>query len=238
MGPMLIAYIDESYNKDHYYIAAAVAPQSAWDRVDEGLSRIRETTSQLHGTPPDAEFHGHELMGGSGEWKPLRGKHREAAGIYRAALHVAQDAGVVYLFRGLDINRLNARYSYPDQPHSIVFSHLLERIDDYARRTGETDPVIVVADEIATQDVHKKQFESYQLIGTPGYRSSQLTRISAPINFASSRSSGGLQIADLAAYVHHRRNTVVEKHPAAAATMRRLTAQIDPSTTHNWTWVP
>jgi hypothetical protein len=235
---MLIAYVDESYNKDHYYIAAAVAHQDAWDRVDDGLAHIRATTSALHGTPPDAELHGHEIMGGAGEWKPLRGKHREAAGVYRAALRVAREAGVVYLFRGLDINRLNARYSYPGQPHGIVFSHLLERIDEHARRTQQKEPVIVVADEIATQDVHKKQFESYQQIGTPGYRSSQLTRISAPINFASSRSSAGLQIADLAAYVHHRRNTVTEKHPAAAATMRRLTGEIDLNSAHNWTWVP
>lgn len=58
---------------------------------------------------------------------PLRGKHREAAGVYAAALRIAQDAEVRYLFRGVDVNRLNARYWYPDQPHKVVLQHLLER---------------------------------------------------------------------------------------------------------------
>ncbi|MFB2555310.1 hypothetical protein [Herbiconiux liangxiaofengii] len=148
--------------------------------MERGLSGVRAATSRRHGIPPDAELHGHELMGGSGEWKALRGKHREAAGVYAASLKVARAAGVAYIFRGLDLNRLNARYSYPGQPHGIVFGHLLERIDQFAERTNQDEPVIVVADEIATQDVHKRQFESYQSVGTPGYRSSQLSRISAP----------------------------------------------------------
>ena len=38
-------------------------------------------------------------MGGEGEWVPLRGKHREAAGVYLAALRQAPAAGITYLFR-------------------------------------------------------------------------------------------------------------------------------------------
>ncbi|QYF73321.1 DUF3800 domain-containing protein [Cryobacterium sp. PAMC25264] len=235
---MLIAYLDESYNKDFYYIAAAVAPVEAWEELEISFAEIKRKTSDAHGTPIDAELHGHEIMGGEGEWAPLRGKHREAAGIYIAALRQARAAGISYLFRGVDINRLNARYKYPEQPHSVVLGHLLERIDDHAHKCRETDQVIVVADQVATQDVHKKQFEGYQLTGTPGYRSNKLARISTPINFASSRHSAGLQAADLAAYLHHRRNTVVENHPAARSAMRRLVKEVLPSTVHDWTWIP
>ena len=235
---VLIAYLDESYNKDFYYIAAAIGSADAWDQLEVAFTEIKANTARIHGTPLDAELHGHEIMGGEGEWAPLRGKHREAAGVYLAALRQARAAGITYLFRGVDINRLNARYRYPEQPHTVVLGHLLERIDDHARKSREPDEVIVVADEIATQEVHKKQFEGYQLTGTPGYRPNMLARISTPINFASSRNSIGLQAADLAAYLHHRRNTVEEKHPAAQASMRRLLKEIDPATVHEWTWVP
>ncbi|QJU54559.1 DUF3800 domain-containing protein [Herbiconiux sp. KACC 21604] len=235
---MLVAYVDESYNAGHYFVAAAVGHSHTWEQMSERLAEIAATTSRLHGTPLDAEFHGHELMGGAGEWASLRGKHREAAGIYLAALRAARHAEVQYLFRGLDIHRLNARYAYPDQPHSIVFRHLLERLDQHAERSVKDEPIVIVADEIATQEAHRRQFASYQEVGTRGYRSSRLTRIAAPINFARSRETPGLQVADLAAYVHCRRHTVVDSHPAAAATLRRLAREIDPVTVHSWTWKP
>jgi hypothetical protein len=235
---MLLAYVDESYDRDFYYMAAAIAPQDVWDELERVLEELRARTAQLHGLPVDVELHGHEIMGGKGEWGPLRGKHREAAGIYAAALTAARHAGVKYVFRGVDITRLNARYKYPEQPHGVVFGHLLERINDHALSIREPDQVVVVADEIATQDEHRRQFEGYRLSGTPGYRSSTLLRISSPINFASSRLTPGLQVVDLAAYLHHRRSTVVESHRAARATVRRLSALIETTTVHNLTWEP
>jgi len=118
---MLLAYVDESYDRDFYYIAAAIAPQDVWDELESALDQIRARTAEQHGLPADVELHAHEIMGGEGDWRPLRGKHREAAGIYPAALTAARDAGVKYVFRGVDIGRLNARYKYPDQPHGVVF---------------------------------------------------------------------------------------------------------------------
>jgi hypothetical protein len=235
---MLLAYVDESYDRDFYFIAAALASQEAWDDVEKAVADIQSRTHLEHGVPVDAELHGHEIMGGAGEWAPLRGKHREAAGVYAAALTAARTAGVEFIFRGVDIGRLNARYRYPDQPHSVVLGHLLERIDQRAGQQQEIDQVIVIADEIATQEEHRKQFEAYQLTGTPGYRSTTLPRISSPINFASSRLTPGLQIADLAVYLHHRRSTVIETHPAGARTVRRLSGILEQTTVHNLTWRP
>lgn len=146
--------------------------------------------------------------------------------------------GVRYLFRGLDISRLHARYAYPHQPHDIVFSHLLERIDEYTAKTHQTEQTIVVADQIATQEDHKAQFIGYQQDGTAGYRPSRLERISAPINFADSRRTPGLQAADLAVYIHRRRSTMREKHPQARRSMARIINLIDPTTEHSWTWKP
>lgn len=235
---MLLVFVDESYDSDSYYMGAAIAPIEAWERVEQRLETVRAATARQHGTSPSIEFHGHELMGGRGDWSPLRGKHREAAGVYRAALRAARDEGVRYVFRGLDVARLNARYRYPDQPHAIVFGHLLERIDEYARVTLQAEQVIVVADQIATQEEHRRQFDGYQRVGTPGYRPSLLGTISSPLCFSDSRNVDGLQIADLAVYLHRRRETTVEVHPAAAAARRRLVAELSPGTFHAQTWVP
>ncbi len=237
---MLIAYVDESYNQDFYFIGAAITTQEKWEQLEEGYAALRKQIGADHGVPADVEFHGHELMGGAGEWSPLRGKHREAAGIYAAALRIARDAEVRYLFRGVDVNRLNARYRYPDQPHKVVLQHLLERVNAYRRQYffSDTEEVIVVADEIATQEEHRRQFESYQLLGTPGYRSSKLDLISSPIQFASSKNAVGLQAVDLAVYLRRRRHTVTETHPKSAATMARLSGLVEVSTSHDWIWTP
>ncbi len=97
---MLIAYVDESYNQDFYFIGAAVTTQEKWEQLEKAYAALRTQIAADHGVPADVEFHGHELMGGAGEWSPLRGKHREAAESMRAALRIAQDAEVRYLFRG------------------------------------------------------------------------------------------------------------------------------------------
>lgn len=103
---------------------------------------------------------------------------------------------------------------------------------------SDSEEVIVVADEIATQEDHRRQFESYQLLGTPGHRSSKLDLISSPIQFASSKNAAGLQAVDLAVYLHRRRQTVTETHPKSKKTMERLGALVDASTSHDWIWTP
>ena len=235
---MLIAYVDESYDRDHYYIGAAIASTEQWEDHAQRLAAIRQRTAEEHGTPVAIEFHAHEIMGGSGAWARFRGRHREAAGISIAALRAARGAGVRYVFRGVDVGRLNARYRYPRPPHAVVLGHLLERIDEYTVRTGQTDPTMVVADEIGTQDDHQQAFAGYQVYGTGGYRSSKLEHLSAPINFASSAGSDGLQAVDLAVYVHFRRERVQNAHPAARRTLERQWREIEPALEHVREWLP
>lgn len=151
---MLIAYVDESYTRDRYYMGAAIAEQEIWDLVDERLDDIRRVNHQLHQTPVNIEFHGHPLMGGKGDWSPMRGRHREAATIYRRALGAAASLGVEFLFRGVDVARLNARYRYPYPPHEIVLQDLLERIDDHCRKIRSAEECIVVADQVPGQENH------------------------------------------------------------------------------------
>lgn len=238
MTHVLIAYVDESYNQDTYFIGAAVADAATWELVEDSFEAVRRRTSVHHDVPADVEFHGHELMGGQGDWSALRGRHREAAAIYAAALRASLDAGVRYLFRGVDVRRLNARYAYPRSPHSVTLSHLLERLNDYSGAYGGGTQTIVVADQIAAQEEHQAQFEDYQRIGTDGYRPSRLENISSPINFSDSRLTPGLQAVDMATYIHRRAETVHEQHPKAQAATDRLTRLIYPATVYRQVWRP
>lgn len=235
---MFYAYLDESYTDERYYIAAAVADRDSWDNVSQALSAIRQRTHDDHGTPTDIELHADELMNGRNAWKPLKGKHREAGGIFFAVLDAAASANVKFVLRGLDIPRLRARYKYPDQPHEIVLGHTLERLHERSRDYHSSEKITVIADEIATQRQHLAQFEGYQMLGTPGYRSSTLSTIVAPISFAPSHSADGLQIADFGAYLHRRRSTHIEVHPQARRAMQRLGNKLDEMTVHNITWEP
>lgn len=238
MGLVLIAYVDESYDQELYYVGAAIADYDQWEQLTQHYEDIGRRTAEQHGTEPAAEFHGHEIMGGAGPWAPLRGKHREAAGLYTAVLRAAQHAGVHYLFEGVDVRRLNARYRYPEQPHTVVFRHLLEQIDDYTARHGEGEQAIVVSDEIATSADHQHQFGAYQDLGTGGYRPSRLKHISAPINFADSRHTPGLQAVDMAVYIYHRAQAVHDQHPRAQAVTDKLAGLIYQDTDRQRTWIP
>lgn len=235
---MFFAYVDESYTTDRYYVAAAIGDEASWACVDTNLAKIRERTHATYGTPLDIEFHADELMNGRKAWAPLKGKHREAATIYAAVLQAASGCGVRFVLRGLDIQRLHARYKYPDHPHAIVLGHTLERLHERLRDYHMGAKVTVVADEIATQAQHLDQFEGYQKWGTPGYRSSTLSTIVAPISFAPSHSANGLQIADFGAYLHRRRSTQNERHPQAVRSMSRLSGVLEAMTIHNHTWEP
>ena len=235
---MLIAYVDESYTRDRYFMGAAIAEQEVWEAVDERLEEMRRLNHTLHGTPPNVEFHGHPLMGGQGGWLPMRGRHREAAAIYRRALGAAADLGVEFVFRGVDVARLNARYRYPHPPHEIVLQHLLERIDDHCRKLGAAEECIVVADQVPDQENHQRRVEQYRRAGTPGYRKSVLEKISQPIQFSDSSLVGGLQIADLAVYVHRRRAVVTEGDPRALRMQEKIWQVIAPRVVHEHEWHP
>jgi len=235
---MLIAYVDESYEGDLYCIGAAIAEQDVWETVEDGLEKLRRLNNDLHGTPLDAEFHAHCIMNGRADWKPLRSRAREATQIYKAALEVARDANVRYIFRGMDVARQKARYRYPNPPHSVVLGHLLERINDYAKVTTPGQQCIVVADDIASKPTLQREFEEYQKIGTGGYRTSRLEQISAPFTFSDSRGVDGIQVADLGTYIFRRRSDPGPVHPRAQKAQKMLWGVIDETCTHRNIWLP
>jgi hypothetical protein len=201
---VLLTYVDESYTKERYFIAALLVPETEASSLAKALDRIVEETSHTYGRIGlQAELHGYDLVAGKNDWLRLAGQIRVRIGVYNKAFQAIADHDVHVIIRSVHIPGLDRRYpSGHDHPHSIVLAHLLERIDDCAQEKDQL--ALVIADEVSEQDNYRRELWSYQRSGTWGYRSSKLTRIVDTIHFAPSKSSRLVQAADLIAYLARR----------------------------------
>ncbi|WP_160159530.1 DUF3800 domain-containing protein [Actinomyces culturomici] len=235
---MLIAYLDESQRDGCYIIGAAVAEQAVWEVATDRLAALRSELVDEFQLPSGIEFHGHPLMQSSGDWRPLKGKHREKATAYLKALSTIDDLDISFVFRGLDIERQRAKYKDPWPSHSACMTFTLESLDDFARARGEAS-VIVVSDESSYERELTRRFEHDRSLGTFGYRRSLLERISDPLNWSSSKDTDELQIVDLALYVWQRSAWPLEaEHPKAKATREKLLRKLDSKIFRGEIWRP
>lgn len=238
---MMRAYLDESYNDQKYFVGAAVATAPQWATLEVSLNALRSQVAQEHGLPTDVEFHAVEMMGGRKEWAPLRGAHREVAGILAAILTLAKDSGVCYIARGVDIEALNRRYTFPKHPHSVCLEHVAQRLEKHAvYHSQPTQSLELIADYVDIRDELQSQFAGYQLSGTSSwFDDNKLEHLRAPIQFEDSRLVAGLQVADVFAYLYRRREVITESHPKAQKTMDRLMSLIEPRLINgSGTWTP
>ena len=200
---MLFAFIDESYTQDRYYVAALVVKSEDMAAIGAAL-RASATYAEGFGVEPGAEFHGHRIMTGRDGWEAVRGKARAAGAIFGHALRGIAQLPVKVFIEGVDVGRLNARYSYPEPPHTVTLRHVLEDVNTYAASIDE-DEVVVMCDEVSDQDLHSRRVAAYQVTGTRGFRPSKLARIDDFL-FANSADSPGLQAVDLIVYLYRRRD--------------------------------
>ena len=228
---MLYAFIDESYTRDRYYVSAFVIPEDQIASLEAAIDAAGKY-AQTFGVPEGAEFHAHQIMSGQGDWKTLQRKHRAAVAVYKRALtELIAIPGAKMFIEGVDIARLNTRYKYPQPPHRVTLRHLLEAVDRYA--TLHKEEVTVIADEVQDQIAHAERAESYQVVGTGGFRSSKLTTIQMPITFGESHQSPGLQAADLIVYLFRRLDGHTETNAKAARAVEELWGTLRPI----WSWV-
>jgi hypothetical protein len=134
---VLLAYVDESYTKDRYYIAALVVPESQISPLTQALDAVTIKAVIDHGLNLTTELHGHDLVAGKSDWEPLAPQVRVRIGVYSSALAAIGSHDVAIILRGVDSGRLRQRYFIPYHPHAIVLGHLMERIDERAEAAGE-----------------------------------------------------------------------------------------------------
>lgn len=247
---MRLAYIDESYTRDFYFIAAVVVDDASAQGLHRALSDVADKAQQAYlpatlsapatssPTSPAAplELHGYPLFHGDGDWAPIKHQTRALVSVYDQAMQAIGSQDVQIILRGLDVKRLKARYTSPEPEHALVLQHTLERLNDLGRRVGEQ--VLVIADEIDDPNRHRAQLHAYRQAGTPGYRSSKLDHILDTIHFVPSQHSRLVQAADLVAFLHRRRMTVKETNPKQAAAIERIWGHVAGRVDHQLTWLP
>ena len=232
---MLLAYVDESYSKGYFFLAAVIVNSDSAVAIEKGLDAIVQEYARTTALPASAELHGHELFNGHGEWGALQ--IRQQINVYARALEVIGKSGAHVVLRGMNVAKQKERYgeaAWP--PHDVVLGHLLENVDSVATELG--DRLVVVADEIHSSERHRESFRGYRTNGTPGYRSSRLPSLLDTIHFGPSRHSRLLQAADLVAFMHHRRSAITETDDRQLRAIERMWVHIEPSVTRCWTWEP
>lgn len=233
---MRYAFVDESYSRDRYFVGAYVVREDQLAIVKNAVHTALRYAEGF-GVHAAAELHGYEIMSGKNAWSPLRGKARAALSIYRRALaEIAAVPGARAFVEGVDIPRLNTRYSYPQAPHQIALRHLLERLNEYASRVG--DRVVVIADEVPDQQAHAMRMASYQSLTTGGYKPSTLARIEFPITFGKSAESPGIQCADMIVYLYRRVDAHEHLDDRAARSARELWTETHPLRPSARRWDP
>lgn len=237
---MLLAYVDESYDKGRYFTTALIIDGDQIASLTADLDRVAEDARRLI-TCLDRriELHGYEIFHAEHSWKCSKQMVRARLKVYGDALDAIAATNPAVMHRGVDVRRLDARYTYPMDPHEVALWHLFERIDEHARSTGG-DPVLVIADELAIKDqgTHRENLRLWRESGTPGYKSSKLASIVDTIHFAPSKESRCLQAVDLLSFLHFRRQSGVETDPRAIRANEGLWAKIAPSVRIDGCWEP
>jgi len=232
---VLIAYLDESYTSERYYIAALIIDENDLPLLDAARARMDAYISG-YGIAAGTELHAHAVMTGRDGWAPVAQQVRARLAIYQQWMNEIAALPAVMVVRGVDIPRLRARYRYPNAPHQVVLQHTLEVLNRYAKQQGTQ--IRVVADQVPGQSGYGADLLRYQEDGTPGYKSSRLDAVVPPLTFESSAGVTGLQAADGIAYIYRRLDAHAESNPRVAAAVQRLWSTLQPIWYEVWRWDP
>jgi hypothetical protein len=234
---VLLAYVDESYTPDRYWIVALVCSESDLQPLTAELDAVvARAAASYQGVDPGAELHGQRLFHGKEDWKALHSMVRARIAIYAAAFDAIAKSNARIIVRGVDSQGLARRYTRPRQPHHVVLEHTLERINELA--TQESQLCLVIADEIKQEDHYRRSLWEWQKYATSGYRSQQLSSIADTLHFAPSKSSRLLQAADLIAFLWCRINARCDKDDRARRANQQLWDLIHGNVHCCWCWYP
>jgi len=236
---VLLAYVDESYDAKWpiYWIAALVCPENVLGPLSSALDAVVENAAESYaGIEARAELHGHALLQGKDDWRPLAPMVRARIGIYNGTFDAISSYDVKIMIRGVHVHRLNERYTYPHHPHTVVLQHLLERVDIFAANADQS--ALVIADEVDRANEYRRDLWRYQRQSTPGWRARRLTNIVDTIHFAPSHASRLVQAADMIAYLKGRMMSGADRDDRAKRANERLWERITPRVYHDDYWYP
>lgn len=237
---MLLGYIDESSCQSCLYVAVVLCPESKVTAVTQAVDAVMENLASTHPTiPSSTELHGYEISQGKGVWSGL--DLHERIEVYRDALRILEPNELQVILRGIDGDRMVARYgpSTPDQ-HEIALSQLVERVDTHGHEVNQR--ILLICDEIGSGDknsTYRRNLKEYQLYGSPGYVAGYEPAVIDTFHFVPSVDSRLVQLADLVVYLHHRiKTTRPDTDPRAIAAAAMLWELVEPTVLSAALWAP
>lgn len=207
-----LAYIDETYNKQRFWVVALVIPAEQAKSIEAGLDQlVIEMANRFDQVSPSAELHGYELSGGSGDWEPLHAMPKARFDLYQRAIELICESPGVYVIRGgVDLTKVG--WGEHNDPHDWALRFLVEKID----RTF-TPPVMAICDDVGQKDKYRKSFSAYKRNGTGGNRPCYLESFVDALHYVPSHYSRLVQAVDLVAYAYRRATFEKPRHPRPAA---------------------
>lgn len=164
---MLLTYVDESYDNDHYWMVALVVAEKHLRPLHRALDSVVAKAADRYPVDRNAELHGHALVQARDDWQRMGNKGhnmiRARIGVYGNAMKAIGAHDVRVIVRGLDLRAYRSRSAGDETdrpPHGIVLRHLLEQICEHVQVRDEL--ALVIADEIDGADDHRRHFRDYQ----------------------------------------------------------------------------
>lgn len=233
---VLLTYTDETCWDERYYLVGLLCPDSEATSLTRALDSVVENASvEYGGVSMTAELHGYDLVAGKRDWARLKTRLTERIAVYKSAAEAIGSHEVSIIVRGVDTGRLARRYGKDTDPYSVVMTHLLERVDEYA--SGQDELALMIADEVAVPHTYREDLRRYKESGTWGYRARVLTRIVDTLHFAPSSASRLLQGADLIAYMYQKIKRGASDERAASLN-EEIWAMVAPRLHHAHCWYP
>ncbi|MFB2586465.1 DUF3800 domain-containing protein [Herbiconiux liukaitaii] len=237
---MWVAYLDESArNDDFYFMGSVIVDSSSIQRIETSLDHIgRMIAADVTGFDPLAEFHGYDMFHGRGEWEIVpTGWRVKACKLVAKALAAS---GAKYVLRGIDVNRLEARYgARTHAPHALCTAQTFESIDEIVRKDAPEGTVaLVVADEHHSAPDSRRNLRQFKSTSARGYTTKPVDRIADTIYFGPSHSSRLLQISDVATYFVNRHETVIESDARVAAAVESIFTTVMTACRFYYIWKP
>ena len=178
-----LAYIDETYTKEQFWIVALVIPDiaaKALERLmDEVVAVVSETFPEVD---PSTELHGYDLDGGYKGWAPLKDMHQARAGIFKVAIEELCKIPNIMLVRGC-VNLQLVSWSDSHDPHDWALKFVFEQID---RAFSDNDLVVAICDDVGQREKYRGKFRKFKIEGTGGTRPRKLESFIDALHFVPS----------------------------------------------------
>ncbi|PQE01398.1 hypothetical protein CYL16_04765 [Mycobacterium sp. EPG1] len=196
-----LAYIDETYTEDEFWIVSLVVPEAAAKPIERAMDTIVAAANRsFPEIDPSTELHGYALDDGSEGWEPLKSKPQARVNIYRSVINALCEIDGLMMFRSC-INLKLLSWGDGNDPHDWALKLLFEKID---REFLHKELVLAICDDVGQRERYREAFRRFKIDGTGGYQPRRLEAFVDALHFVPSHHSRLIQATDMAAYAFRR----------------------------------